>query len=100
MASLVSLCLPQRESTAAVTRFRDINEIIQIRKSGSQRQLFIHGDIGVGDKQLQGLADWLSENGPHWIIIVLDTTKGQKYQWTATETRHGMDAVESLIIKA
>lgn len=53
--------------------------------------------MGVGDKQLRELAQWLRTNGPHWTIVLMDTADGQVYRSTQRDQFLGMDAVEAAL---
>ncbi len=88
-------CWAQRESAAFVTRFSRIDEVIE--KWSPERQLFVQGNIGVGDAQLQGLAEWLRTNGPHWTIVLMETARGQDYKSAQGDRSRDMDAVEAAL---
>ena len=88
-------CLAQRLGPTTITTFRDVDEVIA--KWTEDRQLFVHGNIGVGDAQLRGLAEWLRTNGPHWTIVLMDNAEGQTYRSTQGQRYVEMDAVEAAL---
>lgn len=88
-------CFAQPAISGAVTSFRAIDEVID--KWRPDRQLFIHGNIGVGDRQLQELAQWLATNGPHWTVVLMDSANGQVYQSIQGDRFKDLGAVESAL---
>ncbi len=73
-----NICVAQRESAGTITAFDDIQEVIN--KWSPERQLFVRGNIGVGDMQMRGLAEWLKANGPHWTVVLMNTAEGQRFK--------------------
>ena len=91
-------CFAQRESVSTIaTRFRSINEVIE--KWSQDRQLYVHGTIGVGDAQLRELGEWLRANGPHWVVVLMDNAEGQTYTSQQGIVLNEMDAVEMALGK-
>ncbi|MFN5916221.1 MAG: hypothetical protein ACK48K_05650, partial [Planctomycetota bacterium] len=58
------------------------------------RHLYVKGDIGASRQQLADLEQWLSQNGPHWTVVLLEDTDGEYYVAADGRSLFGIDAVE------
>lgn len=64
-----------------------------VAKWAPGRQLFIRGDVGVSEDQLQALATWLAGH-PHWIVYLDEQCQGAKYTDDEGRAHHHDKAVE------
>jgi hypothetical protein len=93
--NLHSIGWAQLENAAAngeVVRINKIEDVIRLWKPG--RHLFIKGDLPIGPEQSRQLQNWLSTNGRHWTIVLMDTAQGEFYRANDGRDYYGMDAVE------
>ncbi|MFN9913074.1 MAG: hypothetical protein ACK53L_10840, partial [Pirellulaceae bacterium] len=81
----------ERDPAAPIT-FSRIEEVVA--QWSADRQLFLHGDLGVRPQQLQDLAQWLRIHGLHWTVILMEDAEGQTYRAADGQSFQGMDAVE------
>ena len=58
------------------------------------RHVYVEGNIGVGTTQLADLQQWLTEHGPHWTVVLMETAAGQTFVAADGRRYSGMDAVE------
>lgn len=82
----------EKDADSSVVRITSIQDVIS--KWKSNRHLFVKGDIGVGEEQLQKLHVWLVENGLHWTVVLLENASGEVYNAPDGRVYVGMDAVE------
>lgn len=75
-----------------VVRINKIEDVIRLWKPG--RHLFIKGEVPIGPEQSRQLQNWLSANGSHWTIVLMDTAQGEFYRANDGRDYYGMDAVE------
>ncbi len=62
-----------------------------------EQHLYVKGELGVADRQLDALEQWLDENGPNWTVVLMDDTVGERYRGTDGRIWEGMDAVEQAL---
>lgn len=72
--------------------FRNIEEVIE-RWSPNQH-LYVYGDLGLGKSQLADLEKWLSQNGPHWTVVLMEHGRDQAFTAKDGRSYRGLDAVE------
>ncbi|MBN8600669.1 MAG: hypothetical protein J0M26_06560 [Planctomycetes bacterium] len=84
--------LAQEDSLSSVVRISSIEEVIS--KWKENRHLYIKGNVGVSEEQLGKLQSWLSENGAHWTVVLMESAEGETYQAPDGRSYAGMDAVE------
>jgi predicted nucleic acid-binding Zn-ribbon protein len=82
----------QEDSLSSVVRISSIEEVIS--KWKENRHLYIKGNIGVSEEQLGKLQSWLSENGTHWTVVLMESAEGETYHAPDGRSYAGMDAVE------
>ncbi len=61
------------------------------------QHLYVKGELGVRQRQLDELEQWLDENGPNWTVVLMDDTVGERYRGTDGRFWEGMDAVEQAL---
>ncbi len=73
-------------------RIESVQEVIDVWRA--DQHLYVKGDVGVGDEQLEALEAWLVENGPHWIVVLM--ANAQEETWSSSDGRtfQSMEAVE------
>ena len=62
-----------------------------------EQHLYVKGELGVRQRQLDELEQWLDENGPNWTVVLMDDTVGERYRGTDGRLWEGMDAVEQAL---
>ena len=58
------------------------------------RHVFVKGDIGVGQRQLDELQTWIAQNAPHWTVVLMESAAGERYRAADGRSYEGLDAVE------
>jgi hypothetical protein len=82
-------------SSYAQLGFTQIERVQDVLSSWTpDRHLYVKGDIGASRQQLADLEAWISENGPHWTIVLLDSADGEYYVAADGRSLFGIDAVE------
>ena len=84
--------LSQAQDRDTFVRIDSIQDVIANWKSN--RHLFVKGDIGVSEEQLLKLQVWLSENGPRWTVVLIESANGEAFNAPDGRAYIGMDAVE------
>lgn len=79
--------LPAQEATRGAARFSGIEQVVN--GWTADRHLWVQGNPGVTDENLDALEGWLDENGSNWTVVLMETAAGQAY-----DGRSGMTAVE------
>lgn len=60
----------------------------------ADRHLYVKGDVGTGREQLAELETWLSQNAPHWTVVLMESNDGEYYVAADGRSLFGIDAVE------
>jgi len=82
-------------SSYAQLGFTQIERVQDVLSSWTpDRHLYVKGDIGASRQQLADLEAWISENGSHWTIVLLDSADGEYYVAADGRSLFGIDAVE------
>ncbi len=63
------------------------------------QHLYVKGDLGVGQPQLDALETWLDQNAPHWTVALLESAQGEEFTDAEGHSYQGMDAVEHALGK-
>ena len=79
-------------SAAEAVSIRTAQDVISHWQEG--QHLYIKGELGISAKQLDGLEAWLDENGPHWVVVLMQDADNESYRAADGRTYVGMDAVE------
>ncbi|MGN6136870.1 MAG: hypothetical protein ACTHOU_20500, partial [Aureliella sp.] len=79
-------------STKEPVAFDNVEEVVA--KWSADQQLYVHGNIGVGARQLADLQRWLKEHGPHWTVVLMERADDQSFIAQDGRSYSGMDAVE------
>lgn len=93
--ALLCLCLvPTRDLSAqgSVVDFNQIEEIVN--RWDVNQHLYVKGDLRIGGSQLSELQSWLTRNGPHWTVVLMQNAEDQVYRDAEGRRFVGMDAVE------
>lgn len=79
-------------SGGGVTYFQNIEDVI----AGWQpnRHVFVKGEIGVGQQQLQELQEWIAKNSPHWTVVLMESASDERYRAADGREYRELDAVE------
>lgn len=82
---------PAAAAKATPVAVKSVSEIISNWKP--EHQLYIRGNVGVDTKRLNDLANWLQQNAPHWLVVLIDDASNESYR-TTNQRFSGIDAVE------
>ncbi|XZE33040.1 hypothetical protein SH501x_003812 [Pirellulaceae bacterium SH501] len=82
---------PTAAAKATPVAVKSVSEIISNWKQ--EHQLYIRGNVGVDTKRLNDLANWLQQNAPHWLVVLIDDASNESYR-TTNQRFSGVDAVE------
>ncbi len=63
------------------------------------QHLYVKGDLGVNQSQLDALENWLDQNAPHWTVVLLESAQGEQFTDAEGRSFQGMDAVEHALGK-
>ena len=63
------------------------------------QRLYVKGDVGVGEAQLDSLEVWLDENAPHWTVVLTESASGEEYTDLDGRRYQSMDAVDAALGK-
>ena len=75
-----------------------VSEATQVVDVWQQDQhLYVKGQLGVGQEQLDELEQWLDQNGPNWTIVLIDDSVGEQYRGADGRSWEGFDAVEQAL---
>jgi hypothetical protein len=58
------------------------------------QRLYVKGDVGVGEEQLDGLEAWLDSNATNWVVVLMESAEGEQFTDAEGESFRGMTAVE------
>ncbi len=83
---------PDLRLRAGVVRFEKIEDVISAWQPG--RHVFVKGDVGVGERQLGDLQNWIDQNAPHWTVVLMESAAGERYRANDGRDYHELDAVE------
>ena len=75
-----------------VVHIQSTEDIVQ--SWSPDNHLYVKGDVGVGSRQLADLQSWLSENGPHWTVVLMQRAEDEVYIGHDGRRYVGLDAVE------
>ncbi|MCP3097463.1 hypothetical protein LZ198_01095 [Myxococcus sp. K15C18031901] len=76
---LLTLSLAATDVEAG-TRPRGVQSATSVVGLWSPAQhLYVKGDVGVSGEQLAELEVWLTENAPHWTVVLVDSARGERY---------------------
>mgnify|MGYP000445197899 CR=1 FL=1 len=53
------------------------NAVDTLRKWTADQHLYIKGDTGVAQSQLDGLEQWLDKNAPNWTVVIFDNASDE-----------------------
>ncbi|MCC7334391.1 MAG: hypothetical protein IT422_04820 [Pirellulaceae bacterium] len=84
--------IPNVQLKGSVTQIEQVEDVIDNWQPN--RHVFVKGDLGVGRRQLDELQDWISQNAPHWTVVLMDTASDERYRAADGRDYQGLDAVE------
>ncbi|MCA9183020.1 MAG: hypothetical protein KDA51_16270 [Planctomycetales bacterium] len=84
--------IPNVQLKGGVTQIERVEDVIDNWQPN--RHVFVKGDLGLGRRQLDGLQDWISQNAPHWTVVLMDTASDEHYRAADGRDYQGLDAVE------
>lgn len=64
-----------------------------VRVWSASQHLYVKGDVGASDEQLRELEEWLTEQAPHWTVVLLESAEGESFTDAEGTGFEGMDAV-------
>ncbi|MFN7626249.1 MAG: hypothetical protein ACK5PZ_05415, partial [Pirellula sp.] len=83
--------LGEKRTTGYVS-IESVNDVID--QWSEDKHLYVKGDIGVPAARLDELQQWLSNEGPHWTVVLMEEASGEYYVAPDGRSYFGMDAVE------
>ena len=94
LTCLAIQCAPVSASDQAqvVQRATDV-----VEQWSDQQHLYVKGDVGVSRERLDELEQWLDKNGPHWTVVLMRDSSGERYRSIDGRSYSGMDAVEQAL---
>ncbi|TQF14131.1 hypothetical protein FJV41_20285 [Myxococcus llanfairpwllgwyngyllgogerychwyrndrobwllllantysiliogogogochensis] len=77
----------------AARKPRSIQSATSVEKLWSESQhVYVKGDVGVSEEQLEELEAWLATNAPHWTVVFLWSAAGERFVDAEGTTFTGIDA--------
>jgi hypothetical protein len=61
------------------------------------QHLYVKGDPGVSQEQLDGLEVWLDQNAPNWTVVLAESAAGEDYTTAEGRRFSGLDAVDEAL---
>lgn len=83
------------DAAAAPVRVGRATEIVQSWKPGER--LFVKGNLGVADSQLDALASWLSQNATNWLVALVESAADERFTDTEGTSFQGVEAVHQAL---
>lgn len=80
------------ETAVKLTKATDIVEVW-----GEGQHLYVKGNIGLGDRQLANLEQWLDENATNWTILLVQNARNEEYRDQGGRNHQSLDAVEHAV---
>ena len=81
--------------TARPQRYPNITSAEQTIEFWTPDQhLYVKGDLGIANRQLESLEDWLDDNAPHWTVVLMSDAEDEVYRSLDRRTYRSLDAVE------
>ncbi|MCP3097464.1 hypothetical protein LZ198_01100 [Myxococcus sp. K15C18031901] len=71
------LVVPRAEAGTRPRRVANATDVVKVW-SDSQH-LYVKGDVGVSDTRLAELESWLTANAPHWTVVLLESSQGERF---------------------
>ncbi|MBM3964701.1 MAG: hypothetical protein FJ308_06485, partial [Planctomycetes bacterium] len=84
--------LQGEKGTSGFVSIETVNDVID--RWSEDKHLYVKGDIGVPAARLEELQQWLSKEGPHWTVVLMEEASGEYYVAPDGRSYFGMDAVE------
>ena len=78
--------------TTGYVSIESVNDVID--QWSEDKHLYVKGDLGVPAARLAELQQWLSKEGPHWTVVLMEEASGEYYVAPDGRSYFGMDAVE------
>jgi hypothetical protein len=57
------------------------------------QRLYVKGNLGISQQQLDSLEVWLDEKAPNWLVVLLENAEGEVYTDAQGQTYYGIEAV-------
>ncbi|MCP3168717.1 hypothetical protein [Myxococcus qinghaiensis] len=77
----------------AARKPRSIESATSVVKLWSESQhVYVKGDVGVSEEQLEELEAWLATNAPHWTVVFLWSAAGERFVDAEGTRFTGIDA--------
>jgi len=85
----------QLTGNQGATGYGSIESVSDVIAQWSEdKHLYVKGDLGVPAARLDELQQWLSKEGPHWTVVLMEEASGEYYVAPDGRSYFGMDAVE------
>ncbi|WP_411845268.1 hypothetical protein AAFN60_15985 [Roseibacillus persicicus] len=56
------------------------------------QHLYVKGEVNLSEAELASLEKWLDQNGQNWVILLMESARGERYR-----SKTGIDAVEQAL---
>ena len=83
------------DEPAVPVRVARATEIVQAWKPGER--LFVKGDLGVAESQLNALAVWLSQSATNWLVALIESGADERFTDTEGASFQGVEAVHQAL---
>ncbi|MCP3061408.1 hypothetical protein LXT21_21735 [Myxococcus sp. K38C18041901] len=74
---LFLLAAPPVEAAREPRRVASVTSIIGVWKES--QHLYVKGDVGATDAQLEWLEAWLTQQAPRWTVVLMTDANGERY---------------------
>lgn len=90
--ALYVLCFAAPSVLAQPVNVASVQELVKQWNAG--QHLYVKGNLGIGETQLNQLESWLDENASHWTVALFEQAGDETYLALDGRRFQGMDAVE------
>lgn len=90
--NISSAQLQREKGTTGFVSIETVNDVID--QWSEDKHLYVKGDLGIPAARLDELQQWLSKEGPHWTVVLMEEASGEYYVAPDGRSYFGMDAVE------
>ncbi len=70
-----------------------------VREWRPSQHLYVKGDLGVSQSQLDNLEQWLDANATNWVVVLLESAQGETFTDAEGKTFAGVEAVNHALGK-
>ncbi|RJS22622.1 hypothetical protein DRW03_15080 [Corallococcus sp. H22C18031201] len=78
-------------------RVRSITRVVEAWKES--QHLYVKGDVGASDEQLRELEVWLSQEAPHWTVVLSNDAEQERFTDASGSRFEGIEAAKQALGK-